>query len=113
MGLMDWKTAEQKFLMSQGRNMTWQERTRWDFQEWGQQMSIGGLWSYRGKIWKKYAGAYPLPEQVGLEVGHAFFDPDLVDHSKLIDRDGRVMKEEYRHHGRLLKPGDKRYPKNA
>lgn len=110
---MDWKTAENKFFKNQGRNMTWHEKVKWDFKQWGQPMSIGGLWSYRGKIWKKYAGAYPYPDEVGLEPGHPFFNPDLVCCTSTMNSAGKVVKEEYRHHGRLLRPTDKLYPKKA
>lgn len=113
MGPMDWKTAEHKFFMNQGREVNWREKTKWDFQSWGSPMSIASCWSYRGKIWKKYAGAYPYPDDIGLEPGHPFFNPDLVDRSEVIDRTGKVVKTEYRHHGRLLRPTDKLYPKDA
>ena len=90
--------------------MSWHEKTRWDFKEFGQQMSMAGLWSYRGKLWKKYAGSYPYPKDVDMEPKHPFFDPDVVCHIQTIGSSGKVLSEEWRHHGRKLKPGDRLYP---
>ena len=101
---MDWATAEANFFAGPGREMTWTERTRWDYKEWGQQMSIAGLWSYRGHLWKKYAGAYPTPDEVGMSADDSFFDPDYVDHSRTFNRDGELLDETWFHRGRKLKP---------
>lgn len=98
------------FMAGPGKNMTWNERVKWDYQAWGQEMSIAGLWSYRGKLWKKYAGSLPTPEEMELPPDHPFFDPDVVCESQVMYRSGKKGPKEYRHHGRLLKPGHRLYP---
>ena len=75
-------------------------------------MSISGLWSYRGAIWKKYAGSMPTPEEVGLPSGHAFFDPDVVCTCRSSFSNGRPDKVEHYHRGRKLKPTHRLFPRN-
>ena len=101
---MEWQQAEQEFFAGPGKAMSHDEYTNWNYQAWAQNMSVYGLWSYRGYLWKKYAGKYPTPEEVGLPANHTFFDPDFVDMSKTIGYDGVVKKVEYFHLGRKMKP---------
>ena len=93
--------------------MTHSEYTNWNYQGWNQQMSIYGLWAYRGFLWKKYAGEYPSPEEVGLPANHSFFNADFVDEQRTIDSSGKVKSVEYFHLGRKLKPTHRLYPKGS
>ena len=110
---MDWSTAQAIFRKDHYRKLSWEEMVRWDYQAWDQRMSIAGLWSYRGKLWKRCTGSYPTPEEVGLPADHDFFNPDVVCFSQVTYRDGRKKPPEYHHHGRKLKPGHRLYPKDA
>ena len=110
---MNWQTAQAIFRKEHYRKLSWDEMIKWDYQAWDQKMSIAGLWSYRGKLWARCAGAYPSPEEVGLPADHDFFNPDVVCSSRWIKRDGTKGPWQYHHHGRRLKPGHRLYPKNA
>ena len=101
---MEWQQAEQEFFAGPGSDMTRAEYTRWNYQEFGQRMSVYGVWAYRGYLWKKYAGKYPKPEEVGLPENHVFFDPDFVDMSTTMGYDGEVKEVEYFHMGRKMRP---------
>lgn len=110
---MDWDQAQQNFFAVYAGDMTSAEYTRWNYQEWAQQMSVPGVWAYRGFLWKKYAGKYPTPEEVGLPADHWFFQKDFVDESRTIGNDGVVKSVDYFHHGRKMKPTHRLWPKNA
>ena len=91
--------------------MTHSEYTKWNYKEFGQEMSVAGLWSYRGFLWKKYAGKYPTPEEVGLAPDHWFFDADFVDTAMTYDYNGKLKKVEHFHRGKKIKPSHRLYPK--
>ena len=100
---MDWATALQGFYEKHGRNLSLQESEVMHGYPWGR-LSIAGLWSWRGKIWAKYAGGYPTPEEMGMDADHTFFNPDYVCHGTTRNSDGKILKEEFTHHGRVIKP---------
>ena len=100
---MDWETALKEFMKDRWDKLGQREfEAMYDYPWYG--FSIGGLWSYRGKIWKKYAGQMPTPEEVGLEADHAFFDPDYVCYSEMKKFDGTVVNQEWHHHGVKMRP---------
>ena len=94
------------------REMSPQEMDNWDYQGASWHWGIGHLWSYRGRIWKKYEGSYPTPEEVGLEPDHPFFNPDHVSVGETRDASGRLLKVTVLWRGRRIKPGHRFYPKH-
>ena len=107
---MDWQTAEANFWNRRWLEASGRERDNWDYKgaTWG--WSLAHLWSYRGRVWKKYEGSYPKPEEVGLEPDHPFFDPDHIDISETRDASGNVLKREVFWRGRRIKPGHRMFP---
>ena len=73
---------------------------------------IGGLWSHRGVIWKKYEGTYPNPEDVGLEPDHPFFDPEVVTISRTMNGNGECIAIDQFWRGRRLKPSHRLYQRH-
>ena len=108
---MDWATAEAKFFERNGRKISSQEHNNWHYQGSSWFWSVPHLWSYRGRLWKKYEGSYPKAEDVGLEPGHWFFDTDHIDVSKTQNINGKVTAVTVRWRGREIKPGHRMYPK--
>lgn len=102
--------AFQAFIQRYWREMSEKEHELMTSYPWGN-LSISGLWSYRGAIWKKYAGSMPTPEEVGLPSGHSFFDPDVVCTCRSSFSNGRPDKVEHYHRGRRLKPTHRLFPK--
>ena len=109
---MNWSEAEMEFRKEHGQKLSWETWMKWEYKQWGQEMSIPGLWSFRGKQWKKATGSYPKPEEVGLPADHHFFNPNVVCSSQYTYRNGTKDPVRYFHHGRLLKPGHRLYPEN-
>ena len=107
---MTWSKALEGFLREHGRKLSWRESMVMTSYPW-EQMSIPGLWSYRGAIWKKYAGSMPTPEEVGLPSGHSFFDPDVVCTTTVHYSNGRKGATEHYHRGRKLKPSHRLFPR--
>ena len=100
---MDWDTALKAFMKDRWDKLGPREfEAMYDYPWYG--FSIAGLWSYRGKIWAKYAGGYPTPEEVGLPADHDFFDPDYVCYSECKKADGTVVNQEWHHHGIKMRP---------
>ena len=100
---MDWASALSAFMKDHWSDMGQREFEAMYGYPWDH-FSISGLWSYRGKIWAKYAGSYPKPSEVGLEASHDFFNPDYVCHERWRNADGKILKEAWYHHGRKMKP---------
>lgn len=108
---MNWSEAEAKFKREHGQDLSQQSWNKWNYQQWGQRMSIAGLWSFRGAQWRKVTGRYPDPEEVGLDPNHDFFNPDVICTSWTQFANGKRGATKYFHHGRKLQPGDRLYPK--
>ena len=107
---MDWDTALQGFHKKHGMDMGQRHHeAMYGYPFFG--FSVSGLWSYRGYIWKKYEGKYPTPEEVGLPADHDFFNPDVIDYSESVNAYGEVVNQEWRHHGLLMKPTHRLWPK--
>lgn len=106
---MKWQDAKARFLEKHWKEMGDRHfRVMTEYKE--HNLSIPGLWSYRGWIWNKYEGRYPTPDEVGLPDGHSFFDPDVVCTCITHFSNGRLPKTEHYHRGRKLKPGHRLYP---
>ncbi len=110
---MNWSEAEWKFRKEHGHKISSNDWTKWEYKAWNQQMSLSGLWSFRGAKWKQATGSYPKPEDVGLEPDHDFFNPDVVCATQWVKRNGEKSPIEYFHHGRKMKPTHRLYPKDA
>ena len=109
-GCMDWATAEANFWNRRWREMGSQEMDNWDYKGASSDWSIAHLWSYRGRLWKKYEGSYPKPEEVGLPANHPFFDPDHVCVGESYDCNGKLLGRTVRWRGRKIKPGHRMFP---
>ena len=109
--VMRWSEAEAKFKLEHFQDLTGHQWDKWNYQAWGQSMSVAGMWSFRGAMWKKATGAYPKPEEVGLDADHDFFNPNVVCTTWTTYSSGKKSAREYFHHGRKLKPSNKLYPK--
>ena len=48
--------------------------------------------------------AHNVPEEMGMDADHTFFNPDYVCHGTTRNSDGKILKEEFTHHGRVIKP---------
>ena len=68
---------------------------------WGN-LSIPGLWSWRGKIWAKYEGNYPEAGFCGFSADDSFFDKDYICTSYMAGYGGEDAKVFWYHHGRRL-----------
>ena len=107
---MDWQTALPKFLERHRGKLSWKEiGVMTEYKE--DNVSIPGLWSWRGKIWKKYEGRYPTQEELSMEPDHVFFDPDFICYCRHINSSGEVTKEEWFHHGRRITPASRLWDK--
>ena len=107
---MDWQTAEANFLTHSGHRLSFDERANWDYQGASFSWSIDHLWSYRGRLWEKYTGSYPKPEEVGLPADHPFFDPDHVCVGETRDYNGKLLGRTVFYRGRRIKPGHRMFP---
>ena len=98
---MKWPEACEKFVSTYYLVLTDQEYEVMTDLPWNL-CSMPGLWSRRGAIWRKHAGQYPKPADVGLPPDHDFFVPQVVDYVVTRDRQGNVLTEEWFHHGRKI-----------
>ena len=98
---MNWAEALPEFLERHRGKLNWKEvGVMTEYKE--DNLSIAGLWSWRGKIWAKYEGGYPEPSAIGLPADDTFFDKDYICHCRTMNSNLEVMKEEWFHHGRRL-----------
>lgn len=73
----------------------------------GPDMSLSSLWSWRGLQCKKYLGFYPDPKDIGKPRNHSFYDPDFIDCCETFNSEGKLLKREFRHHGRKIRPNER------
>ena len=107
---MRWSQALSDFLDRHQGELSWREfLVMTDYKE--DNVSIPGLWSWRGKIWAKCDGRYPEPSAVGMQANDTFFDKDYICHSRWMNSDGKLLKEEWFHHGRRLTERSKLWAK--
>jgi hypothetical protein len=107
---MNWGEAVSGFLQRHQGQLSWKETcVMTEYKE--DNLSIAGLWSWRGKIWAKYEGSYPEPSAVGLPADDTFFDKDYICFSQTFDADMNLCKQEWYHHGRRLTERSKLWAK--
>ena len=98
---MRWSQALSDFLDRHQGELSWREfLVMTDYKE--DNVSIPGLWSWRGKIWAKYEGGYPEPSAVGLPADDTFFDKDYICMTRTCGSDFSNYKVAWYHHGRRL-----------
>lgn len=73
------------------------------------QMSIAGLWSWRGSIFKKYMGFMPTPEEIGMDPSDSFFDPDYICEVMERNLSNEPIQVFFYHHGRKIRRNEKRW----
>ena len=98
---MTWGEAVEGFMERHWKKMSAKEAYVMRDYPW-ENLSIAGLWSWRGKIWAKYEGGYPEPSAVGLPADDTFFDKDYVCFSQTFDAEMNLCKQAWYHHGRRL-----------
>ena len=76
---------------------------------WEPGMCLGGLWSWRGAIFKKYMGYMPTPEEFDEKPTHPFFDPDFVSEGWERRSTGETIAVNFIHNGRLIRRNEKRW----
>jgi hypothetical protein len=76
---------------------------------WHLDLSIPGMWSWRGAIFKKYMGFMPTPEEINLPATDAFFNPEYICESKCTTSSLRVIDYTFAHHGRKIRRNEKRW----
>ena len=98
---MEWAQALEGFLKRHGQKVKPKEGYVMTDYPW-ENLSVPGLWSWRGAIWAKYEGRYPDPSAVGLDANHWFFDKDYVCLGVTRDYAQNVLSVTWHHHGRRL-----------
>lgn len=98
---MTWGEAVEGFMKRHWKQMSCKESEVMTSYPWDN-LSIAGLWSWRGKIWAKYEGGYPEPSAIGLPADDTFFDKDYICMSTRRDPNGKVLNVSWWHHGRRL-----------
>ena len=98
---MNWGEALAGFLERHGKSLSVKEGFVMTDYPWDN-LSIAGLWSWRGKIWAKYEGSYPEPSAVGLPADDTFFNKDYICVTRTCGSDFSDYKVAWYHHGRRL-----------
>lgn len=92
-----------------GRSMSNKEFHALHDYPWEDDVSIPGLWSWRGAIYKKYMGYMPTPEDMDLPADHPFFDPDYVCEGYRMNSKLECIAINFVHHGRKIRRNEKRW----
>ena len=104
-----WPTYANQLLDSATRSMSHREYTAIHSYPWEPALSIAGLWSWRGSIFKKYMGFMPTPEEIGMDPTDSFFDPDYVCESCMYNSSQEPIEYHFYHHGRKLRRSEKKW----
>ena len=76
---------------------------------WGIGVSVPGLWSWRGAIFKKYMGQMPTPEEIGIKASHPFFDPEVICEGSRTSATNVTIDYHFHHHNRVIRRNEKRW----
>lgn len=107
--MASWDTIERNLLEAAFRSMSSNEYLAWTSYPWNENLSIPGLWSWRGVIFKKYMGFMPTPEEIDLPPDHKFFDPEYICEAPTQTSSLRTIDYTFAHHGRKIRRNEKRW----
>ena len=107
--MASWDTIERNLLDAAQRSMNESEYLAWTEYPWSEDLSISGLWSWRGAIFKKYMGFMPTPEEIDLPPEHKFFNPEYICEGSTRNSRNEVLEYHFAHHGRKIRRNEKRW----
>ena len=104
-----WPIYANQLLDSATRSMSSREYTAIHSYPWEPSLSIAGLWSWRGSIFKKYMGFMPTPKEIGMDPSDSFFDPDYVCESLSRTHNNEPIEYHFYNHGRKIRRGERKW----